>query len=270
MGRPSIDPAVRASTLLLRFVTSALAVACLPGCVSEPRIERSVLRGNQSRVYLILPLNVAAVMPSELEHFSPLIWEELGLYLRAQGKELKTISRTAARNLWVRSIRQARAGEKGSRAGYDDAARALALELRNHAEFDAMIAPSLFVREARIAKRSARWDGVERELEFEARGLAARSLLANTPLEGAAPAASIHVTVFDAQGDKLHEAQGGLELLVRVLVTVGDRSGPGGSAQIAPEPTFEFATRTDLFANREHLREGLNAAFVPFLPPLSE
>ena len=60
--------------------------------------------------------------------------------------------------------------------------------------------------QAPIANRSAQWDGVERELEFAARGLEARSFVGR-PLEGAAPAASIHYRVFDAEGDKLHEAR---------------------------------------------------------------
>ncbi len=229
-----------------------------------------MLLGSANRVFLILPLNVAAAMPRELESLSPIIWKELELYLRAQGKQLKTISRQAARNLWVRSIRQVRAGEKGARAGHDDAARVLALELQNHAEFDTMIAPTLLVREARITRRSARWDGVEHEIELEVHGLQARSLAANAPLEGAAPAASIHVAVFGAQGDKLHEAQGGLDLLVRVRVAVENPSGLAGAVAVAPELNFQFVTRIDLFANRAHVREGLNAAFVPFLPPLRE
>ncbi len=212
------------------------------------------------QVFLILPLNVAAVMPPELESLSPIIWKELERYLRAQDKELKTISREAARNLWLRSIQAVRAGEKGARAGYDDAARALALELRKHADFDALIAPSLYVREARISNRFARWDGVKRAVEFEGGGLASWSLVA-TPLEGAAPAASLHVAVFDANGDKLHEAQGGLELLVRVEVMPQEGAG---------QPNFQFATRTDLFANREHVREGIGLAFSPLLPPLPE
>ncbi len=244
----------------LRFLSAALALAYLLGCASEPRSGRTILLGAENRVFLILPFNVAAVMPPELESFSPIIWKELELYLRAQGKQLKTISRQAARNLWIQNIRQVRAGGKGARAGYDDAARALVLELLNHGEFDAMIAPSLFVREARISNRSARWDGVERELDFEARGLEAWNL-DTTPLQGAAPAASIHVAVFDAKGEKLHEAQGGLELLVRVRVVGNNPSG---------RPTFQFATRTDLFENREHVREGITAAFAPFLPPLPD
>ena len=269
-GKPGLDERIEAAQGVatfepptrraLRFLAAAIALAYLLGCASAPRRVRTVLLGKENRVFLILPLNVAAVMPPELESFSPIVWKQLELYLRAQGKQLKTISRQAARSLWVRNIHQVRAGEKGARAGFDDAARALALELQDYADFDAMIAPSLFVREAHILNRSARWDGIERELEFEARGLEARGL-ASTPLKGAAPGASIHVVVFDAKGEKLHEAQGGLELLVRVRV-VGNNRTSG--------PTFQFATRTDLFGNLEHVREGISEAFAPFLPPLPE
>ncbi len=62
-------PACRA----LRFLAAAIALAYLLGCASEPRHERSVLLGSENRVFLILPLNVAAVMPPELESFSPII-----------------------------------------------------------------------------------------------------------------------------------------------------------------------------------------------------
>jgi hypothetical protein len=249
-----------ASIPSLRCFTAALALGALLGCASEPRRERSVLLGDENRVFLILPLNLAAVMPPVLEPISPILWKELEVYLRAQGKQLKTVSREVARSLWLRSIQQVRAGEQGVRAGYDDAARVLALELRKHAEFDAMIAPSLFVREAPISNRSARWDGVERELEFEAHGLEARNLAA-TPLEGVAPAASLHVSVFDARGEKIQDAKGGLDLLVRVRVERTDPSAPA---------TFQFAPRSDPFENRAHLREGIAAAFAPLLPPLPE
>ena len=242
------------------FLGAALLLGFLIGCASEPRRERSVLLAAKNRIFLILPLNVAAVMPPELEFFSPIVWDELERFLLAHDKKLKTVSRAVARKLWVKSIQQVRVGEKGARAGFDDASRVLAAELRKHAEFDAMIAPTLYVREAPISNRLARWDGVQREIEFEARGLEARSLAA-TPLEGVAPAASLHVAVFDAKGEKLSEARAGLVLLVRVRVTGGDPSG---------QPTFQFTPRSDPFENRAHLREGIAAAFSPLLPPLPE
>ncbi len=247
-------------------VLHVLALGCLLACASDPTTEpeRSVLMGNENRVFMVLPLNVAAAMPEDLSPLSPIIWKQLELYLRAQGKELKTISREAARTLWIRSIRNARATDR--KAGYDDAARSLAQELAKHTPFDAMIAPSLFLREARIKDRTARWDGVVRELEFDTEGFEARTLAASTPLEGVAPAASLHVAVFDASGAKLHEAQGGLDVLIRVEVQTKARGEL--EADAAPEANFQFVTRSDVFSDVGHLREGFDAAFVSFLPPL--
>ncbi len=251
-------PSVRAATVALRGFSAALVLGPLLACASGPPRERSVLLGAEHKIFLILPLNIAAAMPPELAFFGPTIWEELELYLRAQGKQLKTVSRQTARDLWLKSIQQVRAGELGPRAGYDDAARVLAQELRKHAEFDALIAPSLFVREAPFANRVARWDGVERALEFGARGLEARNL-AGTPIEGAAPAASLHISVFDVKGEKIHDGKGGLELLARIRVTGTNPSGL---------PTFQFEMRSDIFENRALVREGIAAAFAPLLPPL--
>jgi hypothetical protein len=238
-----------------------LVLAHLLGCASAPRKERSVLAGGAAQDLLILPLNVTAIMPPELEALSSVVWAELEIYLRAHGKRLKTASFRDARRLWLSSVQQVRAGEKGVRAGFDDAVRVLVLELAKHAEFDTLIVPSLFIRKARISGNSATWDGVERSLEFEESGREARRIPANTPLVGEAPAASVHAVVLDAKGNKIQEAKGGLELLVLVRVL-------GGLGSPTDMPTLEFATRTDLFANREHLREGIAEALAPFLPPL--
>jgi hypothetical protein len=245
----------------LRGTFAAFALAHALGCASSPPSERTVLAGNWARTLLILPLNVPAVMAPELEAARPVVWEELEVYLRAQGKELKTVSYPTARQLWLGAIRRARAGEKGAKAGFDDAAQALVLELARHAQFDGVIVPSLFVREARIEGQSARWDGVERPVEFEIRGPVAAAADAPPPVEGLAPAASLHAVVLDAQGNKLQEVLRGLDLLVGVRVTEA-RSGAGRS--------FEFATRPDPLANRAHVREGIAEALAPFLPRLSE
>jgi hypothetical protein len=264
--------AMAAASPVPRCVGAALALAALLGCASPPPSEPTVLMGSGSETLLILPLNVALPMPPELENSSPILWRELEIYLREQGKELKTVSRQVARNLWIRSIQEARAGPKGARAGYDDAASALAVELRKHAEFDAMVAPSLFVREARIENQAASWDGVTRaiEFEFEEQRLGARTTVTNRPLEGVAPGVSLHVAIFDAHGEKLHEAEGGLDLLVRVQVR--HKRPWSEDAAYAPdeEPSFEFAPRPDPFGDRAHVREGFNAAFAPFLPPLRD
>ena len=221
-----------------------------------------MLAGNPARNLLILPLNVAAVMPTELEVARPIVWEELEIYLRAQGKELKTVSLEAARRLWVASIQEARAAN--ARAGYDDVARVLVGKLSQSAVFDAVIAPSLYLRKAQIAGQSARWDGVEWPLEIEARG----SLPVDFPLEGVAPAASLHVVVLDPEGNKIQEAISGLELLVGVRV-VGKRGASNDAAPSAgATPSLEFTPRTDLFSSREHVQQAIAKALAGFLPPL--
>ncbi len=248
-------------THLRGSLIAGLALAQLLGCAKAPPAGRTVLAGNAAQTLLILPLNVAAVMPPELDSMSPLVRKELEIYLADHGKTLKTVSYPDARRLWLSSIREVRSGPNGARSGYDDAARVFVRKLAQHAQFDTVIAPSLYVQKARISGRFARWDGVERELEIEEQGRLSPSIPANTPLEGEAPGASLHAVVLDSKGVKIQEARGGLELLVSVRVQRNPRI-PNS------EPQFAFATRTDLFSNRAHLREGIAHALAPFLPPL--
>jgi hypothetical protein len=238
------------------WTAAALGLALLLGCAGggAPR-ERTVLAGNAARNLVILPLNIAAVMPTELEASSPVVWKELEVYLRAQGKELKTLSFRNARQLWLSSIGAARAAD--ARAGFDDAARVLVGKLAQLVDFDAVIVPSLYLREAPIAGRSASWDAVERPLAIE--GM--ERLRADLRLEGLAPGASLLVALFDALGEKLHDGIGGLDLLVVARVVRTRASAPDAI-------TLQFTTRTELFASRENVQEGIATALAPFLPTL--
>jgi len=244
------------------FLAATLASASLIACASPPPKARSVLAGGAAQNLLILPLNVTAALSPELEDLSAVVWSELETYLRAEGKRLRTASFRDARRLWLDSVQQARAGEKGARAGFDDAARVLVLELAKHADFDTLIIPSLFIREAPISGGTATWDGVQRPLEFEQNGRVVRDPSADSSFVGVAPAASLHAVVLDAEGNELQDAIGGLELLVRVRLK--ETLGPA-----AQGPDLEFAPRTGLFANPENVREGIAEALAPFfLPPL--
>lgn len=240
---------------------AGLALAQLLGCAKAPPAGRTVLVGNAAQTLLILPLNVAAIMPPELDGMSSFVRSELEIYLADHGKTLKTVSFPDARRLWLSSIREVRSGPNGARSGYDDAARVFVGMLAQHAEFDSVIAPSLYVQKAHISGWFARWDGVERELEMEESGRKSPGIPANTPLQGDAPGASLHAVVLDSKGVKIQEARGGLELLVSVRVKKNPRI-PNG------DPKFSFATRTNLFSSRVHLREGIALALAPFLPPL--
>ncbi len=88
-----------------------------------------MLAGNAAQTLLILPLNVAAVMPPELDSMSSFVRKELEIYLADHGKTLKTVSYPDARRLWLSSIREVRAGPNGARSRYDDAASVFVLKL---------------------------------------------------------------------------------------------------------------------------------------------
>jgi len=246
----------------LESLIATLAIASVLACASPSPKARSVLAGNEARNVLILPLNTTAIMSPELEHLRAPVWAEIETYLRSEGKQLRTASFRDARRLWLSSIKQARAGEKGARAGFDDAARILASKLAKHAEFDTLIIPSLFIREAPVAGNTAGWDGVERALEFEQNGSEARRLPVYSSFVGVAPAASLHAVVLDAAGNKLQDSVGGLELLVRVrAMKLAPPSNRG--------PHLEFAPYTGPYASPTNLREGIAGALAPyFLPPL--
>jgi hypothetical protein len=247
---------------LLNHILLTLVISSLLACASAPPKARSVLAGNEARSVLILPLNTTAIMSPDLEHLRAPVWSELETYLRSEGKQLRTASPKDARRLWLSSIKEARAGAKGAQADFDDAARILAFKLAKYAEFDTLIIPSLFIREAPVSGNVATWDGVQRELEFEQNGSEARRLPAYSSYVGMAPAASLHAVVLDAEGNELQDAVGGLELLVRVRAM--KITGPEVRG-----PHLEFAPNTGPQANPGNVREGIAGALAPlFLPPL--
>lgn len=249
-----------------RSLAAIFALALTLGCASAPKQpERSVLMGNPARNLLILPLNVAAAMPEELVAQSPIVWDELEIYLRGRDRQLKTVNPRDIRRLWIASVREVRARPEGAKAGYKEAARVLVGKLAQYAEFDGVIVPSLFIRKAQIHDQAASWDGVERPVELEASGAARTKLTMSdtmgdekldAKLEGVAPAASFHAVVFDAQGNEIQEAVGGIELLVSVEA-LARRSGA---------ITFKYVTRTDLFSNLAWVRQGIALALAPFIP----
>jgi hypothetical protein len=246
------------------FRLAAAAFAMLFACANSSETtepEKSVLAGSPVQDVLVLPLNVASPTPQDLVQAEPLVWEELENYLRSHGMRLRTVNYQTARQFWLGSIKQVRSKPGSTEAGYDDAARVMIGKLQKYGEFDTVVAPSIYITQAAILEKSATWDEVERTVPIETRSLAARAVADGVPLEGLAPAASIHIAVFDRDGNKIQEGRGGLELLVEVRV----KHNPYGPTD---DPVFQFGPRANAFDNGANVREGIARALTPFLPPL--
>jgi hypothetical protein len=210
---------------------------------------------------VILPLNVATLngMPAELKNTSPAVWSALEVYLRAHGAALKTVAYPTARALWLASIRDARADPKKKDPGFDDAARLLIGRLKESAEFDALIVPSLSIQRAVLSGTTATWDGSEQALAFETRR-GELPVPSDAAIEGAVPAVSLHAVVFNAEGAKLHDGRAGLALLVRARIS--PPRAPGEA------PGFSFVPLRDPFEDRALLIQGTAKALAPFVPVL--
>lgn len=257
LASPRVLPGLRWRALAL-----LLSVALLFACAAPPPVaDREILASAESEVVLVLPLNVTAVMPPELERGSRLVWDELTAYLKDHGRQLKTVDPVTARRLWLESVRKAREGERGVRAGFDEAGELFVQELGRHAEFGLVVSPSLAVRQALLSGRDAHWDGVSRPVEFVAATRDAQALARRTTVDGGAPASSLHVVVFDRAGQKVQEQLRGVDLLVRIRVVA---SAGGAHVEL-----LDQVPRLDPFENYEALQDGIREALAPFLPPAS-
>jgi hypothetical protein len=244
----------RSARELLVSLASALAALA---CANEAAQKTTVLAKVPERV-VILPLNVTTPLPAELKDASGQVWSALEVYLRAHGASLKTVSYSTARGLWLNSIRDARADPKLKDPGFDDAARLLTGKLKQYAEFDALIFPSLYVQRATLAGTKATWDGSERTILIETpRGEA--PIPGDAAIEGAVPGVSLHTLVFNADGAKLHEGRAGLALLVAARVSP---SAPNEA------PTFSFVPLRDPFTDRTFLMQQTARSLAPFVPTM--
>jgi hypothetical protein len=237
----------------------ALVLAAL-GCAKPPPHETTVLAKLPDRI-VILPLNVTAPLPAELKNQSPEVWSALEVYLRAHGAGLKTLAYPAALGLWRASVRDVLADPKHKKeTSFEDAAKLFVGKLKQHTEFDALIVPTLYVGRANLAGGKAAWDGSEQTLEFETRRGEAMEVPGDAPIEGVAPAASLHTVVFDGSGAKLHEGRAGLGLLVRARVSQSAPNDP---------PSYSFVPRHEPFDRVVVLRGTAKALapYVPLLPP---
>jgi hypothetical protein len=255
-------------TLKRHLVRLTVAGATALACAGASRVEGDAApaaapdvaaAGRTAKVLLVLPLNVAVSMPKGLEGPSMDVSLELENHLLAHGKQLKTVSYQDARRLWSMIMERVSRSERNGAADFAATTSLLAVELRRHTEFDAVIAPSVFVRQAAIRGTQAAWDGVTRPIEVrrEHRKFRRSRLRASRT----ARCASLHVAVFDASGRQIHEGRGGLDLLVRLRIDAGL------SDYLATSNIRYFEARPEFFDDPALLREGVAKALDPFLSP---
>src|SRR5262245_14157687 len=246
-------------TSAAKWLAAPLA-ALLLGCAGSPPRGTTVIAKVPERI-VILPLNVTSPLPAELQGARGLVWNALEVYLRSHQIKLQTLSPESARGLWLASIKEARSDPKVKNPGFDDAARSFVHKLTGSAQFDALLVPSLYVQRATLSGTVARWDDTEATIAVDVAGRSAQ-IPDDAPLEGAAPAASLHVVVFGADGAKIQEARAGLALLVGARIT------PASGART--EPDISFVPRREPFADRAALVLGVARALSPFLPRPSD
>ena len=250
---------VRAVALL-----AAVAVACAskaptsaiaPGHEGAPGVQR----------FLLVPANLLLALRPELEGGVEPVQAEIAGYLEQQGREVERISLPDARRLWEQSV--AELAGSGAALDFPKAAEGFTRKLGEGRDFQALVIPSLLLQKVVVRHRGAEWDGVERRVRVvnTPRRAAGRNSdvlvdgLAAGSLNASVAVSSLHLMVLTREGRRIFEGRGGLEFLQEVDL-----------AQATKTFSFEIKPRGDLFQDREILREAVEVAFTPYLPPLRE
>jgi hypothetical protein len=203
---------------------------------------------------MVLPVNLTIKAPPEL---SPMLDDMFGAiagYIRDRGDTIETFSRREATARWAASIVEVQESE-ALEDTFEAAMSAFVTHVAEDRSFDAVILPSIVYRNTKTRDRTVKWDGVFRKMdvvnlsdEAKKKGLA-RSL--NLNISGV----SLHVMVFSPEGDLIFQKYGGLDLAHDVDMT---------SVEFTMSPRLSLKAK--LLKDSDHLSEGIERAFDPYLP----
>jgi hypothetical protein len=239
---------------LLSAVTSLVSGCPAPGY--DPN-----WRSKAQRV-LVLPLNLVAAMPDEVADGAGHVDKILLDYLAERGKSVSTIGFQDAAVGW-------RAGESDCRAAaakkcdrFVGVAPFAARKLRTDHEYDVLIVPYLLLRGARTNGYLASFDGVERPVQMPryapygpygyypyGYGLNWWDGWGGSRIR----AASLKVFGFSADGKKLFDGIGGLDVVDRV-----DASEESGA--------YTVNARENVLGDPNAIHEGVARALSPLVP----
>jgi len=243
-------------------VSGGLLVALLLGCTAPAAYTLAPGHENAPGVrrVLLCPLNVALALPTEISSGAAPVYQAIEAYLGSQGLEVKTLGLTEARASWRRAVVEA------NESGAQDASGLLAKDLGKRVGFDAVVIPALILRSVRVTDNSGTWDGVRRQvsmvnLPHRGRGVEADTFskgIALGGISGSVMAASLYVLAYLPDGQRVFEGVGGFD-----FVQEADLGG-------AYRRSWELVSNPSLMYRPDVLREGVQIAFGPYLPPRSE
>jgi len=230
---------------------SLAALVCLliwasTGCASRPGLE-SVVDAQGAVRFALLPVNTFVPTPPGLANASWRLTAEVERHLRTRGYERSVIEPALAAQLWQRSIEMAEASDSSQR-DFHGAIRLFAAGVQQATPFDALVAPSLVYREARVRRQYAKWDGAVRKLEPPG----GDAVEVPESFSGTAPALSLHLMIFDRDGELVFEDYSGLEL-------AHDFAFDPNSGQL------DRKLREEQLGSGRFVQEGVERAFEPFL-----
>jgi len=257
-----------ARTARRRIGAAALLAVVAVACVSKAPTS-VVAEGHEGapgvQRFLLVPANLVVALRPELEGGIEPVQAEIAAYLEQQGRAVERISLPDARRVWEQSVSELAAS--GTELDFPKAAESFARKLGDGRDFQALVIPSLLLQKVVVRHRGAEWDGVERRirvvnLPHRSAGRTSDVLvdgLASGSLNAAMAVSSLHVMVFTREGRRIFEGRGGLEFLQDVDL-----------AKVTESFHFEIKPRSDVFQDREILREAVEVALTPYLPPLSD
>jgi hypothetical protein len=228
----------------------AVASVCLLGCSATQEIGLSAPQGGvRAMRFAVLPVNAVTPVSTELSVATDRVLGQITRYLQVQGRERLTIELPRTQQLWRASIAEVARADSLSN-DFDHAIRVFARKLGESIDFDALVLTALVFREARVARRLAKWDGAVRRI----RAGGDQSDGVSESFAGTVSAASLHVMVFDTDGELVFSNYGGLDL-VHVL-----RLEPGDEGKLRAE------LKESVLEEYGALREGVELAFEPYFP----
>jgi hypothetical protein len=207
-------------------------------------------------------MNLFLSLPSEISEGAAPVQREVLAYLAERDLSIERLGLGPGRTALRRAAAEAR------RRGTPDAAREIFVQaLAQERSFDVVVMPSLLLHGVQVTDSSGTWNGVRRRLAMLNAPVRATGRADDTFAEGVAAggisgdvmATSLHVMVFSAQGERVFEGMGGLDFIHDIDLAPARQSYH-----------YDLRRKVRLLGDPKLVREGVEIAFGPYLPPPPE